>query len=296
MKTEVVPIQQIHEPLFEEKAVSLFVKREDLNHPTISGNKFRKLKYNLAEAKRLGHKQLLTFGGAYSNHIYATAAAANAYGFESIGVIRGEETLPLNPTLAFAKSMGMEFIYLDRASYRLKNEEKVKNTLHNKFGDFYLIPEGGTNQLAIKGCKEIVKDLDQEYDYYCLAVGTGGTISGVISGLNGKRQVLGFTSLKGNFLEGEVGQLLLEYCDNRYSNWSINTDYHFGGYAKVKPELIDFMKDFEARHNILLDPVYTGKSMFGVYQLIHNGYFPEGSRILFIHTGGLQGRKGYNLK
>lgn len=289
------PVQEIKEDLFEEKGVRVFVKREDLNHPVISGNKWRKLKYNLHEAQKLGNKKLLTFGGAYSNHIHAVAGAGKAYGFETIGIIRGEETLPLNDTLAYTQSCGMKLHYLDRDKYREKDKHKVKESLQNEFGPCYIIPEGGTNNLAIKGCAEIIDDLSDSYHQYCLPVGTGGTISGVIEGLKGSGNIIGFSSLKGSFLTSEVDKLLSEYSTNCYANWQINNDYHFGGYAKVKPALLQFMSGFEQRHDMLLDPVYTGKAMYGLYELIQNGNFDVGERILFIHTGGIQGRKGFGL-
>ncbi len=289
------PVQEIKEDLFSEKGVRVFVKREDLNHPVISGNKWRKLKYNLKEAKRLGHKKILTFGGAYSNHIHAVAGTCKIYNFETIGVIRGEEVLPLNDTLAYAKSCGMTLHYLNRSDYRLKNNHAVKRGLQLAFGESYIIPEGGTNNLAIKGCTEIIKELTESYDHYCLSIGTGGTISGVIDGLDGKAGIIGFSSLKGSFLTSEIGSILSEYSGKIYNNWQVNNDYHFGGYGKAKPELLQFMSAFENRHYMLLDPVYTGKAMYGLYDLIHNDHFDPGQKILFIHTGGLQGRKGFGL-
>lgn len=289
------PVQELKEDLFEEKGIKVFIKREDLNHPEVSGNKWRKLKYNLAAAKEQGHSTLLTFGGAYSNHIHAVAAAGKAFGFKTIGIIRGEETLPLNDTLSHALSCGMVLHYMSRSEYREKHLAKVKNALHIEHGHFYQIPEGGTNNLAIKGCAEIVNDLGTLYDHYCLSVGTGGTISGLIYGLEGHASIIGFSSLKGSFLQGEVENLCKGYSAQTYSNWQINNEFHFGGYAKIKPGLLEFMKGFEDRHGLLLDPIYTGKAMYGLYQLIHNDYFKAGERILFIHTGGLQGRKGIGL-
>ncbi|OEK07044.1 1-aminocyclopropane-1-carboxylate deaminase/D-cysteine desulfhydrase [Roseivirga misakiensis] len=295
MEISPAPVQQIHEPLFEQKGVQVFIKREDLTHPVVSGNKWRKLKYNLQAAKEQQHDTLLTFGGAYSNHIHAVAGAGKAFGFKTIGIIRGEETLPLNHTLTYAKSCGMELRYMDRATYRLKNSLEVKHNLLSAFGKFYLIPEGGTNALAIKGCEEIVEDLSETYDYYTLGVGTGGTISGLIASLKGLNQVIGFSSLKGDFLTQEVENLLVDYNGREYKNWQINNDFHFGGYAKIKPEFLSFIKSFEDQHGILLDPVYTGKSLYGLYQLINKDYFGRGTRILFIHTGGLQGRSGFGI-
>lgn len=294
MESLPTPIMSIHDPQLAKKGVELLIKREDLNHPVISGNKWRKLKYNLKEAKKQGHNRLLTFGGAYSNHIYAVAGAGREFGFETIGIIRGEEHLPLNPTLLFAKTAGMHLHYMDRATYRRKLEPNIIKLLKQQYGDCYLIPEGGTNVLAIRGCEEIVDEIDTDFDYLCCPVGTGGTVAGLISGLEGRSKVMGFSSLKGDFLQKGVAYLLGP-SGRHFTNWSINTDYHFGGYAKAKPALLDFIKDFEEQHHIPLDPVYTAKMLFGIYDLIQSGRFSPGSRILAVHTGGLQGRAGFGI-
>lgn len=294
MEIQSTPIVPIREPLFEERGVELWLKREDLNHPLASGNKCRKLKYNLLEAKKQGFRKLLTFGGAYSNHIYAVAGVGQAEGFETIGVIRGEEHVELNPTLSFAQSMGMRLHYMDRSNYREKESEAVINLLKQVYGDFYLIPEGGTNTLALKGCAELAREIDTHHDYLCCPVGTGGTLAGLIMGVKGQCKVLGFSALKGDFLTTDVAGLLGKEGKNTEC-WNINTDYHFGGYAKVKPELMDFMTHFEDKHQILLDPVYTAKMMYGLYDLIEKDFFEKGSRIVAIHTGGLQGRAGFNM-
>jgi 1-aminocyclopropane-1-carboxylate deaminase len=288
------PLQQLHNPLWEAQGIALWVKREDLLHPTISGNKWRKLRYNLEEAKRQQKDTLLTFGGAYSNHIAAVAAAGQAFGFRTIGIIRGEEHLPLNPTLAFASTAGMELHYISREAYRQKQDLVYLEQLSRQFNYPYLIPEGGTNALALKGCTEIVADIPIDYDYICCACGTGGTIAGIIAGLEGKRQVLGFPALKGgDFLKEEIEQLIVAYNGRHYQNWQLITDYHFGGYAKVRPELLEFMQDFQKEHHLPLEPVYTGKMFYGLLDLIRQGYFPQGSRIVAIHTGGLQGNAGF---
>ncbi|MDH5474923.1 MAG: pyridoxal-phosphate dependent enzyme [Cyclobacteriaceae bacterium] len=284
-------LQEINEDFFIEKEVRLFLKREDLLHDKVSGNKWRKLKYNLEAAKKEGHKTLLTFGGAYSNHIYATAAAAKEMGFSSIGIIRGERITPLNPTLSFAEEMGMKFHFVSRTMYREKSEPFFIDNLHNEFGNFYLIPEGGTNNLAIKGCTEIADEIDVPFDYLCTSVGTGGTISGVIASLPSTK-VIGFSALKGDFLNNEVKTFLKNYGCNHSENWNINTQYHFGGYAKVQPSLIDFINAFKLQQGIQLDPIYTGKMMYGIYDLIKQGYFKKGTTIVALHTGGLQGIEG----
>ena len=271
--------------------IKLTVKREDLLHPHISGNKFRKLKYNILQAQKEGREALLTFGGAFSNHIAATAAAGAAYGFTTIGIIRGEELVNKigdNPTLTFAKSCGMVLKFVTRDEYRLKAEPQFIESLKTEFGDFYLVPEGGTNALAVKGCEEILLPEDEQFTHIACAVGTGGTISGLINSAVNNQRVLGFPALKGEGLLDDICKFAAQ------GNWQLVTDYHFGGYGKVTEELIVFMNDFFEKTGIPLDPVYTGKMFFGVIDLIHKGYFPENSNILLIHTGGLQGIAGMN--
>mgnify|MGYP006160735301 FL=1 len=273
--------------------IELFIKREDKLHPIISGNKFRKLNYNIQEAKKLGHTTLLTFGGAFSNHILAVAGAGAEFGFKTIGIIRGEELenkIAENPTLAKAQELGMQFHFVTRTAYRDKEEKMFVNHLQEMFGDFYLIPEGGTNELAIKGCEEILTDTDKVYfTHVACAVGTGGTISGLINSSGQNQQIIGFSSLKGAFLSDVIRNFVVK------TNWNINDSYHFGGYGKVNDELIQFLNSFYSQTNIPLDPVYTGKMVFGVLDLIAKAYFPSNSKILMIHTGGLQGIKGMNF-
>ncbi len=274
-----------------ESGIDLFMKREDRIHPVISGNKYRKLKYNILEAKKYGFKKLLSFGGAFSNHIAAVASVGNEFDFDTIGIIRGEELqlkISENPTLKYAQSCGMRFKFVDRASYREKNSLEFIDNLKKDFGSFYLLPEGGTNELAIKGCEEILTKDNDEFDFICCSVGTGGTISGLINSSKPHQQIFGFPALKGDFLIKEIAK----FADK--SNWKLITDYHFGGYAKVNRQLIDFVNDFKMDTKIPLDPVYTGKMMFGIMDLIDQGFFPRGSKILAIHTGGLQGIQGMN--
>jgi len=269
----------------------LFVRKEYLNHKYISGNKWRKLKYNLVEARNQKKTTLLTFGGAYSNHIAAVAAAGKEYGFQTVGVIRGEELenrKQLNSTLNFARNCGMRFKFITREAYKLKSSPSYLKELQNEFDDFYLLPEGGTNDLAIKGCQEMISEEDKIYDYICCPVGTGGTISGVINASWTHQKILGFPALKGDFLKEEISKFATK------SNWELISDYHFGGYAKVNAELIEFINRFKTENKIPLDPVYTGKMIFGIYQLIEKGYFPNQAKILVIHTGGLQGIDGMN--
>lgn len=274
-------------------SVELYVKREDILHAEISGNKFRKLKYNLLEAKRLGFSRLLTFGGAYSNHIAAVAAAGRIYGFETIGIIRGDELFDKfmnNETLKLAFENGMQFDFISRTDYRNKISADFIRYLKNKFGDFYMIPEGGTNELAVKGCEEILVDDDAKFNYLCCAVGTGGTISGIINTATKDQSVLGFPALKENFLHNEIAVF------TRQVNWKLIRDYHFGGYGKITPELIDFVENFNQTQVFKIEPIYTAKMFYGLFDLIKNNFFKPHSKILAIHTGGLQGLNSKILK
>jgi 1-aminocyclopropane-1-carboxylate deaminase len=267
------------------------VKREDLIHPLISGNKWRKLKYNLMEAEKQGFKTILSFGGAFSNHIYSLAAAGKIFGFDTIGIIRGEKYEKLNPTLSFAESCGMKIFYLGRESYRGKEEREVLEKFKKDLPPFYLVPEGGSNAAGVKGCEEIIPEINEKFNYICTACGTGGTVSGLIRSAGEGRKVLGFSALKG---EGMLDEKVKGFVGEKASkaDWKIFYEYHFGGYAKINPELISFMKGFERRYGFLLEPVYTAKMFFGIFDLIHKGYFPSGSKIIALHTGGLQGREG----
>ncbi len=273
--------------------VQLFIRREDLIHPFVSGNKFRKLKYNLLEAKKENATSLLTFGGAFSNHIAAVAFAGLENGFKTIGIIRGEELkskINENPTLAFAKKCGMQFEFVSREVYRNKEREQFIKSINEKYNNIYIIPEGGTNNLAVKGCEEILSTADIQFDFVCCSVGTGGTISGIINSSFSNQKILGFPALKGGFLQKDI----CKFVSNK--NWELIDDYHFDGYAKITDELVNFINDFYKRYKIPLDPIYTGKMVFGVIDLIHKNYFPKNSKILMIHTGGIQGVKGMNKK
>ncbi|MFN8323233.1 MAG: pyridoxal-phosphate dependent enzyme [Chitinophagales bacterium] len=287
-------LQLLQDETLTQKGITLYIKRDDLIHPEVQGNKWRKLKYNLLEARLNGYHTLLTFGGAYSNHIYATAAAARLFHFKSIGIIRGDENSMQSPTLQFAASQGMELHCMDRKSYLHKDEIENIESLRVQLGDFYHIPEGGTNIFALEGVEEIISELNIDYDYICTACGTGGTLAGLVSGLKGKKKLIGFSSLKGtDTLTHNVSELAHTYIGEYFTNFEINFNYHFGGYAKIKPELIAFIKDFKQQHQIQLEPVYTGKMFFGLYDMIKKNLFERGTRIVAIHTGGLQGLSGY---
>ena len=277
----------------QNTTISLCIKREDLIHEFVSGNKFRKLKYNIIQAKKENQNTILTFGGAFSNHIAAVAYAGKINNIKTIGIIRGEELeikINSNPTLSFAQQNGMQLKFISRTSYKLKTNLDFLNQLESEFGNFYLLPEGGTNNLAVKGCEEILTKHDSEFDYICCCVGTGGTIAGIINSALPHQKIIGFSAMKGDFLNDEI----CKFATNK--NWKLIDWYDFGGYGKVNTNLITFINQFYLDYGIPLDPVYTGKMAFGIMDLIQKNYFPEHSKILMIHSGGLQGIKGMNLK
>lgn len=297
------PLQRLQSAFLDNAGIQLYVKRDDLIHPLFGGNKWRKLKYNLIYARQHQLETLLTFGGAWSNHIYATAAAGQHFGFNTIGLIRGEPHNPLNTTLSFATACGMKLQYIDREQYRHKYEPAFLNSLKHQFGDVYILPEGGSNALAVKGCREIVHEISSElngtYDVICCACGTGATLAGLIAAIENEkaasaRSAIGFSALKGGeFLITEVGNFL----DNikTASNWRIENRFHFGGYAKINDELITFMRQFHSQYDIELDAVYTAKMFYGLFELIKAGTFKPGTVIVAVHSGGQQGNKGFNL-
>jgi 1-aminocyclopropane-1-carboxylate deaminase len=301
------PLQRLHSPFLEQAAVQLFVKRDDLIHPQFGGNKWRKLKYNLIHARENHFDTLLTFGGAWSNHIYACAAAGKYFGFNTIGIIRGEEHTTLNSTLSFAQKCGMQLHYCSRAEYRKKNETATLEKLKQQFGNVYILPEGGSNALAMKGCAEIINEITQDnistndpaFDVICCACGTGATLAGLVSAIKptaAKQQpiAIGFSALKGgDFLTDEINNFL---GDTKTTvTWRIESNFHFGGYAKVDDDLIHFMRDFQAEYGFALDAVYTGKMFFGLFEMIKQGQFKPGTKIIAIHSGGLQGNAGFKL-
>lgn len=288
------PLEKITDPLFEEKGVEVFIKRDDLIHPYVMGNKWRKLKYNLQFAKEHHYKGILTLGGAYSNHIAATAAACNENGLKSTGIIRGDElNEQSNATLRFATSQNMELIFLSRSRFRSLRNEMAR--LQDQFPEYYCLPEGGTNSLAIKGCEELVNEITIPFDYLATPIGTGGTMAGILKGLKGTKRLLGFSALKGSFVKDEFTRLK-ETHNIRWGNYEIITRFHFGGYGKVPDQLVDFINNINVSHGLLLDPIYTGKMYFGLISLIREDFFQPNTRIIAVHTGGLQGIEGFNTE
>lgn len=286
-------IQPLYHELLAQKKLEMAMLRLDEVHPLVSGNKFFKLKYNLQQARNEGKSTVLTFGGAFSNHIHATAAASQMEGFKSIGVIRGEDIDSKNPTLAYAREMGMVLHFVDRNTYRGKNTFPVIEDLKQKFGDFYLIPEGGTNQLAIQGTSEILSPETSTFTHLATPIGTGGTCTGLAASLLPNQTLLGISVLKGEFIRLELENLAALNQVRSKGQVQIETQFHFGGYAKWKPELIEFIRWFWKEFQIPLDPIYTGKMGYAIWEKIKMDKFPPHSKILLIHTGGLQGSQGF---
>ena len=293
-----VPVQSLEHPLCAAKGVLVDVKRLDLLHPLVNGNKGFKLKYNLLKAMSEEGQAVLTFGGAWSNHIYATAAAGKELGLRTIGIIRGEEPAQYSSTLEFARACGMHLEFVSRLDYEEKNTDEFKAWLQGKFGDFHLVPEGGSNYYGINGCMEILSASDKaNYDVVALAVGTGATLAGMLLSATPRQRFIGFSALKGgDFLRDDVLRHLEYFLMNKElandfaTQFSIETAYHFGGYGKWSDELMGFITGIETSYNLPLDQVYTGKALFGLLDLIARDTFTSGERILFVHTGGLQGR------
>lgn len=294
------PVQTLHHPLFEKHGVQVMIKREDLLHSEVSGNKWRKLKYNLNAAREQGFHRILTFGGAFSNHLYATAAACHSLGFESIGVVRGEPKFPLNSTLFFCVKNGMHLHFVSRNEYRKREENGLIEKLKAQYSQSYFVPEGGANSLGVSGCVEILEEVEKDFDVVTVACGTGSTLAGMVLALKDHQKAIGFSALKGgDFLVEEVLHHAQSVLNNPAANAAvaqslhIKTDYHFGGYGKITPELVHFMEQFYLDHSIRLDPVYTNKMAYGIYDMIGCGKFSRGTRILMIHSGGLQGLNGF---
>jgi len=288
------PVQYIKEPLLQAYGVELAIKRDDMLHPVVSGNKWRKLKYNLLAAREQGYRTLLSFGGAYSNHIHALAGVGKQLDFTTIGVIRGESFVTDNSTLSYASSCGMSLHFVDRATYRRRGDADYLAELQQGFGHCYMLPEGGSNELAVLGVAELWQEVEEVFDYVYTAAGTGATAAGVISAAPAVTEVRVIAVLKGaGFLRQEIAGYLNNTVET--ADWQLFDEYHFGGYAHLTPQLVAFMDRFEALHQIPLEPVYTAKMLYALYDQVRSGLIPAGSRVLAIHTGGLQGRAGMEL-
>ena len=288
-----IAFQKIENELTLARKVNLYLLRLDTIDLYSGGNKLFKLKYNLEEAQKQGFKKILTFGGAWSNHL-AAVATVNNNPLPVVAVVRGEEPKTYSDTLNYCKEKGVELHFVSRVDYRNKTESSFIEILKNKFGDFYLLPEGGSNVLAVKGCKEIIDYIPVDFDYICTPVGSGATLAGLTARLKSHQQAVGFNALKGaDYLTEEVNKLIGS-SESFSPRFSIIGDYHFGGYAKTTAELLSFKADFENQFDIPLDYVYTSKMMYGIFDWIQKGTFKEGSTLVAIHTGGLQGNKGFD--
>ncbi len=299
------PLQQVKWAPLDASGINFFIKREDLVSTTSSGNKFYKLFLNIEEAKKQGHTKLFSYGGAYSNHLYALAHVGKKLGYQTVGVIRGERPAKFGATLSDLESLGMELVFVSRKQYRDKSSAVFEQALFKEYGDGYLIPEGGANELGAAGCQVISQSIDRQFksmgqtnsEYeICLASGTGSTTAGVLAGAAAGLRVNAFSVLKGaESMSDEVKQVARKVNPLTQGTLVWHTDFHLGGYAKVTPELLDMMRDFEAATGILLDPVYTAKALWGICKLLSAGTWKSGTNLILIHTGGLQGRRGYNL-
>jgi 1-aminocyclopropane-1-carboxylate deaminase/D-cysteine desulfhydrase-like pyridoxal-dependent ACC family enzyme len=295
MQLKHTPITLLNIPDLLSRGISLSVKRDDLQHPIVSGNKLFKLFYHLEYCKKNNIKRILTFGGAYSNHLHAAAYVGYEMGIETVAIIRGEQIIPLNPTLRDCTDWGMILEPVSRLDYKQKEGSMVVQDVIGKYPGAHIIPEGGCDLLGVQGASKILDGVDQsQFDYIICACGTGATIAGIVSKAQPHIDVIGMAVLKGaSWMRGEVQGWLDKLNDAKDSvslaSWRVNTDYHFGGYGKIKPALVDFIERVGLEYDLPLEPIYTGKSIYGVFDLVDQDYFPEGSRILFIHTGGLQG-------
>lgn len=283
----------IHEDFLEQRQIQLWLKRDDLIHPIISGNKWRKLKYSLNHALSLNKNTLISMGGAYSNHLHALAFVGKLLNLHTKAFIRGEKPAQLNPTLQDLINWDMELEFISRGDYRVLRDFKTHDGLPELKANEYWIPEGGFLPLALQGVAELISEINIDYDVICSACGTATTLAGIINAVPEQAQVIGFAALKGaDFLAHDVDLLLPETAASK-KNWQINLDYHFGGFAKTTPQLLEFMASFEQRQGIALEPLYTGKLLFGLYELIQQNYFSTGQKIIAIHTGGLQGKRSF---
>lgn len=300
MFNENSPIQQIFHPDLADTGTELWIKRDDLIHEEVSGNKWRKLKHYVEKAK--GRDGIVTFGGAYSNHIAATAATGRLLGIETIGIIRGDELCPSsNHTLSKANSDGMRLLFVTREEYGFRDQLAYHKQIKQEYGNVVVVPEGGAGYEGIVGATEIIRGHD-DFDVVVVSCGTGTTLTGILISLKSHQHVIGFSALKGGDIKEEVCRMIGEYfldksIEGDYLDaFSIFDEYHFGGYAKVDSILIDFMRSFYQHTNIKLDPVYTGKMMFGLFDQLKNNNKYSGKKILAVHTGGVQGIKGIEEK
>lgn len=289
INTKAAIIEPIQHPALLDKDIELHIKRDDLLHPIISGNKWRKLKYTLLLALTKGQEHLISMGGAYSNHLHALAYVGHRLNLKTTGLIRGEQPEKENQTLSDLRQWGMTLEFVSRRDFRELRKYRSHDSAPAKKYNGFWIPEGGSSQEALRGVAEILKEIDIDFDMLTLACGTGTTLAGIAKALPGSKRVVGFSALKGGgFLEKDIRKMLRT---KGMPNWSINFDYHFGGFAKTDAALLSFIETFQTETNIPLEPLYNGKMLFGLFDLINNHHFKKGQSIIAIHTGGLQGNR-----
>lgn len=300
--TSVSVLDAISDPILKAHSVELFVKRDDLIDDAVSGNKWRKLKYNVLQCQQYKNEGILTFGGGYSNHLLATAAACKKMGFSSVGVVRGDELTPKsNHTLASCQALGMHLHFVSRQEYHLRSERYYHEELLQQFPNLHVVPEGGANYWGMIGCQELLKEIPFAFDRMVVGQGTTTTSCGVLLGLKENQRCSVVPVLKGFDCKDEMQRLYgksgidSETVEMLLTKADVLDAYHFGGYARYNAALIDFIRSFYARHHVKLDPIYTGKVMFGLYEAIKSGRY-DGERIVFLHTGGLQGIAGVEKK
>lgn len=281
-------IQPLNSDWYQQQVAQIDMLRLDVIHPIVSGNKWYKLQYYLQYALQYQSTGILTFGGAYSNHLVATAAAANASSLKSIGIVRGIYAVEsLTQTLQECVELGMQLVFVSKEEYDRKYNADYHLELQQRFPGYYLIDEGGAGELGVKGSEAIAKYIPVGYTHICLSSGTGTTLSGIRRGLNNDVQVLGYVPMKGGkYIAADINKYLP--IDKQHS-YTLFDGWHFGGFGKQNDELVAFMNMFYQVNNVPLDMVYTGKMMFGIQQQLAGGYFPQDARLLCIHTGGMQG-------
>ncbi len=290
------PLQLYKIPLFEEAGIEFWVKRDDLIHPTVSGNKWRKLKFNLEKAKELGYSKILTFGGAFSNHIASVGAIAKGSNLKIHAMVRGDElNSNSNPTLREADSNGLNLHFVSRADYKLWKKLEKGESISEKWKDHYIIPEGGANEEGVRGCESIMQEISIDFSHICLSAGTGTTAAGILRS-NASSKILVFPALKNAFsLEEDI---LSRQVDPNFKKEQLEliTQYHFGGFAKVPEDLINFTSVIKEEYGLPLDYLYTAKAFYGLMDLVKRGEVKAGSKVLFYHSGGLQGNSFIDQK
>lgn len=284
-------LSRVNDPMLSRYNIELWLKRDDLLHPVISGNKWRKLKYSLNHVLTSGRDTVISMGGAYSNYLHALAFSGQIIGLKTIGLIRGERPNRLSPTLEDCQRWGMQLRYFTRSDYRRLRQYRDNDQLPELKPNEYWLGEGGSHPLALKGIAEMIEEIDMPFDVLCLPCGTGTTLAGCLTAVSASCRIIGIAALKGaEFLTAEIEKLL----PRRYTNWHIQQNYHFGGFARTSTELLEFIRRFESTTEIPLEPVYTGKMMYALYDLIAKNAFGAGTRIIAVHTGGLQGKRGFD--